>query len=383
MSPAIMVGSNEKGESDAPGSQYQKGVKQLVENGLHTIPKKYILPLSDRPVANPEDSNVAKENLQLPIIDFSELLGPRRPQVLQSMANACERYGFFQVVNHGISDDVISSMRDLSGRFFDLPFEERAKYMTTDMRAPVRYGTSFSQTKDSVFCWRDFLKLLCYPLPDFLPHWPASPLDFRKVVATYTEETKNLFLMLMEAIQESLGIIIEEEESEGKDNILKELEDGSQMMVFNFYPPCPEPELTLGMPPHSDYGFLTLLLQDHVEGLQIQFQGQWFTVQPINNAFVVNVGDHLEIYSNGKYKSVLHRVVVNAMKKRTSVASLHSLPFNCTIRPSPKLIDEANPKRYADTNFDTFLTYVSTREPKRKEFLDSRKLTSTLLQEAH
>lgn len=84
-----------------------------------------------------------------------------------------------------------------------------------------------------------------------------------------------------------------------------------------------------------------------------------------------------QIYSNGKYKSVLHRVIVNAMKKRTSVASLHSLPFNCTVRPSPKLIDEANPKRYADTNFDTFLAYVSTREPKRKEFLDSRKLTST------
>ncbi|KAG4996272.1 hypothetical protein JHK84_027320 [Glycine max] len=337
MSPAMVVGSGEKGESDTPGNQYQKGVKQLVENGLHTIPKKYILPPSDRPATNSENSNVAKQNLQLPIIDFSELIGPRRPQVLQSLANACERYGFFQLVNHGISDDVISSMRDVSGRFFDLPFEERAKHMTTDMHAPVRYGTSFSQTKDSVFCWRDFLKLLCHPLPDFLPHWPASPLDFRKVVATYSEETKYLFLMLMEAIQESLGIKVEvkkqEEETEGNDNnILKDLEDGSQMMVVNFYPPCPEPDLTLGMPPHSDYGFLTLLLQDQVEGLQIQFQGQWLTVKPINNAFVVNVGDHLEIYSNGKYKSVLHRVIVNAMKKRTSVASLHSLPFNCTAR---------------------------------------------------
>ncbi|CAJ1968818.1 unnamed protein product, partial [Sphenostylis stenocarpa] len=379
MTPA-MVGN---GESDTPGSQYQKGVKQLVDNGLHTIPKRYILPPSDRPATNSEDSNVVKQNLELPIIDFSELLGPKRQQVLQSLANACEEYGFFQLVNHGISDDVISSMRDVSGRFFDLPFEERAKYMTTDMRAPVRCGTSFSQTKDTVLCWRDFLKLLCHPLPDFLPHWPASPLDFRKVVATYAEETRDLFLMLMEAIQESLGIIEgnEEEETEEKDNILKDLEDGSQMMVFNLYPPCPEPDLTLGMPPHSDYGFLTLLLQDQVQGLQVHFQGQWFTVQPINNAFVVNVGDHLEIYSNGKYKSVLHRVMVNAEKKRTSVASLHSLPFNCTVRPSPKLIDQANPKRYADTNFHTFLAYVSTRESKRKDFLDSRKLTSTCLQE--
>jgi len=84
-----------------------------------------------------------------------------------------------QLVNHSISDDITRSIIDVAGRFFDLPLEERAKYMTTDMRAAVRYGTSFSQTKDSVFCWRDFLKLICNPLPDFVPHWPASPLDFQ------------------------------------------------------------------------------------------------------------------------------------------------------------------------------------------------------------
>lgn len=117
------------------------------------------------------------------------------------------------------------------------------------------------------------------------------------MVATYTEETKHLFLAIMEAILESLGIMeaSQEKETKVKDNILKELENGSQMLVANFYPPCPEPELTLGMHPHSDYGFLTLLLQDEVEGLQIQFQGKWVTVQPIPNAFVINIGDHLEV----------------------------------------------------------------------------------------
>jgi len=113
----------------------------------------------------------------------------------------------------------------------------------------------------------------------------------RKVVGTYAEETRHLFLAVMEAILESLGIMEKEEE----ENVMKEFEKGSQMMVANFYPPCPEPELTLGMPPHSDYGFLTLLLQDEVEGLQVQYQDKWVTVQPIPNAFVVNVGDHLEV----------------------------------------------------------------------------------------
>ncbi|XP_027349167.1 protein DMR6-LIKE OXYGENASE 1-like [Abrus precatorius] len=372
MSPAMAI-KEHRSEDDTPEGQYQKGVKQLYEKGhLHSVPKKYILPASERPTKSVEDPNVAKQNLQLPIIDFAELIGPNRSQVLQSLANACEQYGFFQLVNHCVSDDVVRSMIDVSGRFFDLPFEERAKYMTTDMRAPVRCGTSFSQTKDTVMCWRDFLKLLCHPLPDFLPHWPASPVDFRKVVATYAEETRHLFLVVMEGILESLGIM---EANDEEENIMKDLGNGSQMMVVNFYPPCPEPDLTLGMPPHSDYGFLTLLLQDQVEGLQIQFKDKWVTVQPIPNAFVVNIGDHLEIFSNGRYKSVLHRAVVNEAKSRASVASLHSLPFNCTVRPSPKLIDEANPKRYMDTNFDSFLAYVSTREPNKKDFLNSRKLT--------
>ncbi|CAL0316937.1 unnamed protein product [Lupinus luteus] len=175
MSHAMAI-TEQNGEDEATKSQYQKGVKQLIDNGLQKVPKKYILPASDRPAArNKEDSNVEKQNLQLPIIDFAELLGPFRPQVLQSLANACEEYGFFHVVNHGIRDDVLNNMLDVSSRFFNLPFEERAKYITSDVRAAVRYGTSFNQAKDSVFCWRDFFKLLCNPLPDYMPHWPSPP----------------------------------------------------------------------------------------------------------------------------------------------------------------------------------------------------------------
>lgn len=380
MSPAMAMNDEKNEDCHTIENEYHKGVKHLYEKGyLHKVPKKYMFPASERPTKSMDDSNVAKENLQLPIIDFTDLIGPNRLQALESLANACEQYGFFQLVNHNISDDITRSIIDVVGRFFDLPLEERAKYMTSDMRAAVRYGTSFSQTKDSVFCWRDFLKLICNPLPD----WPASPLDFQEVVASYAEETKHLFLTIMEAILESLGIMEANQEEEAKENdnnnnnIMKELDNGSQMLVTNFYPPCPEPDLTLGMHPHSDYGFLTLLLQDEVEGLQIQYQDKWLTVQPIPNAFVVNIGDHLEIFSNGKYKSVLHRVLVNEAKSRVSVASLHSLPFDCTVRPSPKLIDEDNPKRYMDTDFASFLAYVSTRETKKKDFLESRKLTYT------
>ena len=111
----------------------------------------------------------------------------------------------------------------------------------------------------------------------------------------YSKHAKSLYLALTEAILESLGLV----ETVGKNNYendsLKEFENGSQLIVINCYPSCPEPDLTLGMPPHSDYGFLTLLLQDEVKGLQIHHAGRWVTVDPVPGSFVINVGDHLEV----------------------------------------------------------------------------------------
>ncbi|KAG9139731.1 hypothetical protein Leryth_016670 [Lithospermum erythrorhizon] len=372
--------ANTINEDENMEMKYQKGVKHLTESGIITskVPRKYILPFPDRPnLSNRETDYVKSRKINLPIIDFAHLNGNNRSQVLKSLAKACQEYGIFQVVNHGIEMETIHNMIDVSKRFFELPFDERAKFMSSNMYSPVRYGTSFNQNKDGVFCWRDFLKLSCNSVNDAVPFWPSSPVDFRMATQKYSEEAKSLYMKLTEAILETLGIMEDTNTDEmiEKENSLKEFEDGSQLMVLNYYPACPEPELTLGMPPHSDYGLLTLLLQDEVKGLQIQHQGTWHTVDPIPNSFVVNVGDHLEIFSNGKYKSVLHRVLVNSSRSRISIASLHSLAVSRIVRPSPKLINEDNPRRYQDTDFATFLEYVSSCEPKGKNFLESRKLT--------
>lgn len=105
----------------------------------------------------------------------------------------------------------------------------------------------------------------------------------------------------MEAILESLGVVddvtvTDSHQRRGSER-LGEFEDGSHIIVANCYPACPQPDLTLGMIPHSDYGFLTLLLQDEqVQGLQIFDGGRWVSVEPTpTNSFIVNVGDHLEV----------------------------------------------------------------------------------------
>ncbi|GAB4833540.1 hypothetical protein Ancab_031783 [Ancistrocladus abbreviatus] len=352
-------------------SELQKGVKHLCERGIKKLPKRYILPVSDRPTE--VESRSVETNVKLPIIDFAELQGPNRSRVLKSLSYAFEKYGFFQLVNHGLPADLLTNMTGVCKRLFELPFEERAKYMSPDMRALVRYGTSVSQDKDEIFCWRDFIKLMCDPWPDVLQQWPTTPADFREISVPYSRETRSLFMKLMVAVLESLGLWGTENETE-EDDVVKGFREGSQLLVSNCFPPCPEPDLTIGLVPHSDYGFLTILLQDEVRGLQIQFEKKWMTVEPMPNAFVVNAGDHLEIFSNGRYKSVLHRVVANSQRMRISVATLHSLPFSFMIQPSPKLINKDNPPRYRSTDFATFIKFASSGALKKKNFLEMMKL---------
>ncbi|CBI34033.3 hypothetical protein VitviT2T_004116 [Vitis vinifera] len=71
---------------------------------------------------------------------------------------------------------------------------------------------------------------------------------------------------------------------------------------------------------HSDHGFLTLLIENEVGGLQVEHKGKWFNANAIPNSFLVNTGDQLEILSNGKYMSVIHHVVVNNKATRISLA---------------------------------------------------------------
>ena len=80
------------------------------------------------------------------------------------------------------------------------------------------------------------------------------------------------------------------------------------------------------------------------------------------------------MYSNGLYKSVLHRVRVNSTRPRISVASFHSVGAERVVRPAPELVAGGEPRRYMDTDFATFLAYLASAEGKHKNFLQSRRL---------
>ncbi|XP_077248359.1 flavanone 3-dioxygenase 2-like isoform X2 [Tasmannia lanceolata] len=291
-----------------------------------TLPENYVRPPSDRPRL----SEVVSEHIPLIDLGRSDTL-----QIIHEIGKACESHGFFQ------------KMARIAKEFFDMPLEEKMRFYSDDPSKKMRLSTSFNVKKEKVHNWRDYLRLHCYPLEEFVHEWPSPPSAFKDVVSTYCTEVRQLGFKLLELISESLGL--------ERDYMEKVLGKQGQHMAINYYPPCPEPELTYGLPGHTDPNTITILLQDqHVAGLQVQRNGKWVAVDPHPNALVVNIGDQLQALSNGRYKSVWHRAVVNSNKERISIASFLCPANDAVIGPANPLTKEVSPAIYRNFTYDEY-----------------------------
>ncbi|KAI3693842.1 hypothetical protein L1987_76796 [Smallanthus sonchifolius] len=170
---------------------------------------------------------------------------------------------------------------------------------------------------------------------------------------------------LMQVVLESLGL--------NAKYMHDDIKEGSQVMAVNCYPSCPEPDLALGMPTHTDYGTLTILNQSQ-QGLEIMdHDKKWHPVPFLRGALIVQLGDQLEVTSNGRYKSIPQRATLNVQRKRFSVASLHSMHLNKKVGPAQELVDEHHPVAYKEGSFGEFLDYISVKSLTEGKYIDMLK----------
>ncbi|KAK3042056.1 hypothetical protein RJ639_001758 [Escallonia herrerae] len=135
-----------------------------------SLPESYVRPETDRPKLSE-----VWELENVPVIDLG--CGDRS-LISQQIGDACRDFGFFQLINHGVSTEAAVRMQEVAREFFRLPVEEKMKLYSDDPSKTMRLSTSFNVTKEQVHNWRDYLRLHCHPLDKYTPEWPSNPSSF-------------------------------------------------------------------------------------------------------------------------------------------------------------------------------------------------------------
>jgi len=305
--------------------------------------------------AHPQEIDPAACTNAIPVIDLHESRGDRRDEVLKQIREACTEWGGFQIVNHGVSPALMERTRQVAKEFFALPVEEKWKYSASTPSTTVDlfhgYGTKEFGTKGALDRG-DQLRHKTWPLSAReYGQWPTNPSSFRETEEEYVQELDKLSKHLMELISESLGL---------NPSYLNDFfgEDYQQTFLVNRYSPSPEGTPIVGLQKHSDFSGLTILMQD-LAGLQFNKDGEWVWAEPIADAYVVNLGDQIEILTNGLYKSPEHRVMANAAE-RFSIGWFASPPDAKVVGPIPELVSESRPVRYKTRTYAQFRTEIMT-----------------------
>ncbi|KAL6221325.1 hypothetical protein ACLB2K_009076 [Fragaria x ananassa] len=341
---------------------------------------------------------------QIPIIDISlfstSSQDSAKAQIeLEKLRSALSSSGCFQAIGHGISSSFLDKLREAATNFFALPGEEKQKNPVEEKKKHFKvahrtegYAHEVKVSEEQVLDLAEVLheyatklnlmtavlfkamaksmnleensfadqlfgeqalmteRFNFYPKcsrPDQLfdqrrlDLWPENPTDFREVLHEYATQVKFIMHVLFKAMEKSLNL----EENIFLDKLLGEK---AQMRAkFNFYPRCPRADKVFGLKPHTDGSGMTVLLQDkEVEGLQVLVDGKWVRVPIVPHAIVVNLGDQMQIMSNGIFKSPMHRVVTNPDRMGLSVALFNEPDPETEINPVEKLIDETRPRLY-------------------------------------
>ncbi|CAL4976668.1 unnamed protein product [Urochloa decumbens] len=313
----------------------------------------------------------------IPVVDLSRLLDSRSSaEELANLGAACRHLGFFQIaymqlINHGVPDEVIQDVKKDITAFFNLPLE--AKRLHAQAPGGLEgYGQSFVFSETQKLDWADMIYLMITPKEERdLRFWPARPPSFRGSLDRYAAEAARVAASLLRSMAADLGV-------EPPERLMEAFRGQPQSMRATYYPPCRQAGDVLGLSPHTDATALALLLHvNGVQGLQIRRDdGRWLAVDPIDGAFVVSIGDIMEILSNGRYRSVEHRAVVHPDKDRISATMFHQPCSDTTVGPLPELVKKDGGRaRYKSVAYMDFMkSFFASKLDGRRSHMDAMRI---------
>ncbi|KAL5983404.1 hypothetical protein ACLOJK_017489 [Asimina triloba] len=302
-------------------------------------------------VASPTPVGTEKiRSLGVPVIDMSR----KGSHVAEVLVKACEDYGFFKVINHGIPDETIFDMESQGHRFFALPSSEKQKAGPPN---PVGYGCKnigFNGDMGEI----EYLLLHSNPLAISQRSTAIcndDPVRFCKinscVVNDYIGAVRGLMSEILELLAEGLKL----HDRKVLSRMIND-KDSDSLFRINHYPSSRKEvdkgrdvpsQGRIGFGEHSDPQILTILRSNDVGGLQISVgDSVWVPVPPDPAAFFVNVGDALQALTNGRLVSVRHRAMANSYKSRMSLIYFGAPPLHARISTLADLITPQNPSLY-------------------------------------
>jgi len=278
----------------------------------------------------------------LPIVDVAGLRAGDRAAAQRAgreIARACREVGFFYIAGHGVPPAVVQEALAAALAFFRLPPAEKQRVATNSANRgfhalgdAVMYGAAAPDHKE-------FFQIgLELPAddPDVLAGqplrganlWPRAPAAFRPALEAYFAAVGACGADLLRGVALSLDL--------AEDFFAARYEKPLQRTQAVYYPPPPADAgpARFGVAPHSDFGCITLLAQDDCGGLEVQnLAGDWVAAPPVAGSFVINVGDLLERWSNGRFKSSPHRVINRSGRERISIATFYDPSYGAPVDP--------------------------------------------------
>lgn len=306
---------------------------------------------------------------QIPIIDLGPLSDGSTAgltKVAQAIDHAYSQVGFAYLVNHGVDQALIDELFAASAAFHALPQEAKmAIEVNEHHRGFIPINTSTTRTSSVAKVTKPNQSesfMMMHELADDDPEvlagaplagpnqWPAELPNFHQTVTRYNGALVGLAKQLVKAISVALG--------NGPDELDTYFERPTTFLRMLYYPPQPpqSPDDLFGSAPHTDYGFITILLQDEVGGLQVRnTAGDWIDAPHMPGAFVMNTADILHRWSNGHFISTPHRVINRSGRARYSNPFFFDPNMSALIRPLASCVPAGEDPRYESVVYGDYL----------------------------